>query len=316
MRWRLSLFVTLILGAVVSVPVSAQAIDPPAVYSHVALVRAEIELIRAEMGRPAASGTLFETRDAQPREVYFQALALFKRSDRLCFDICQVSEAAPRIPNESIAPRHVFEVVHAALGRLRHVKEKLGIPEQSAEPAPDAKLTPTDVFQSIMAANRQLNLLLDEPFSPSDAFEEVTLAVHHATRLRARFSGKQIPDTPSLERRKQPGEVFRELAQCFDTVRDIAKTSDVKTAELRYAEDDLESVGPSDVYDLAALIVAELAHLHLCLTDLAPPNDRYPPGRKYPAHVFQRTRLLQAILDDLQQQVEKNPSWLREGSGH
>ena len=86
----------------------------------------------------------------------------------------------------------------SSLARISHVKIHLGITQPSAQPAPDRSKTPTDVFGAIMQTNRQLNLLLDQPFSPAEVYEQVTLAMGYTARLRAQFPGDRIPETPPL----------------------------------------------------------------------------------------------------------------------
>lgn len=289
-------------------------IEPPDVFVRVTLVRDELELIRLEMGKPIATGTSIGIDGAQPREVFYQALTLFKKADRLCFQIARVAAPPPITPAEAIQPRHVLVVVNSALDRIMLVKKTLGITEQCVEIARESVKTPTDVFRSIIEADRQLHLLLDSPFSPSDVFHQVTLAVHHATRLRAHFPGKRVPNEPPLERRKRPLDVYRRLVGCYEQIREIAHASGLELAVLQPGDTDSTSVVPSDVYDVASLLVSELAHLNVLLSGEKPPDDSYPPGRKFPSHVFQRAGLLNSQLEELVRLARSNPSWLREAT--
>ena len=71
-------------------------------------------------------------------------------------------------------------------------------------------------------------------------------------------------------------------------------------------------IGPSDVYDLAALLVSELAHLHAQKTNALPPRRTFYPGRKLPSHVFQRVGVLSRQIDAIREMAEANPNWLTE----
>jgi len=285
-------------------------IGPPDVFIHVELVRSELELIRAEMGKPMPTGGAFEVEDAQPREVFFQARTLFKKADRLCFQITRDTMSVPDAPLGLLQPRHVYDMVGAVLARIRRVKKHLGIPERSIKIDRDDSKTPTDVFQSIVEANRQLNLLLDRPFLDQDSFQQVTLAFHHATRLRAHFPGRRIPGEETLERNKQPADVFYRLVRCYEIIRTLSRQSGIEIAKLRPSSLDSEQILPSDVYDLASLVVTELAHLHQLLTGEKPADSSYPPGRKFPSHVYQRAGILESQLRALAKLVEKDPNWL------
>ncbi|MDH3772612.1 MAG: hypothetical protein OET79_16760, partial [Nitrospirota bacterium] len=119
--------------------------------------------------------------------------------------------------------------------------------------------------------------------------------------------------SPPFERGKQPGEVFLRLVQCFKHVEEIARLSgtavlhlDAKAAN-RAVED--FTIQPSDVYDLATLLVSDLTYLYGRLKDV-PPLPSVPfPGRKFPSHVYQEAGVLLDHLRALEQQVRANPNW-------
>ena len=60
---------------------------------------------------------------------------------------------------------------------------------------------------------------------------------------------------------KRPADVITRLAQCVELVRSIAEAEGLPALQLRLDESSLEAVSPSDVYDIATLLVAELAYL-------------------------------------------------------
>lgn len=215
---------------------SEQPLQPADVYARVDVLRQELELIRLEMGRPRDGFVQFRVANVAPREVFFQALTLFGKSNQLSYEMNRLDEAAPETPAGEILPKHVYGVVEAALRQLRRVKEKLGIVETATPPAVDPSKTPTDVFTSIVAASRQLNRLLEQQYTPSDVYEQVTLAVGYTSRQ----------------------------VDCFKLVATIARQSDLRIARLSPVDErDLTGIPPSDVYDLATLVVSELAYLPL-----------------------------------------------------
>ncbi len=290
-----------------------QEIEPPDVFVRIALLRSELELIRYEMGKPQNHQPEIEVTNAAPREVFFQALTLFRKADRLCFEQIRERVPLPETSTGEIRPPHVFAVVDAALGRVRRVKAKLGIGEQSQEMPRDATKTPTHVFRAIVQANRQLNLLLDQQFAPSDVYQQVTLAISYGSRLRARFpEATPIPEAPPFEGGKRPADVYRRLVGCFEQTRRIAEHSRLKVLELKVGGEHLEEVTPSDVYDLASLLVSELAYLHSKLQDAKPPHETYYPGRKFPSHVYQRVGILDALLLELLRWADEAPNWLHQ----
>ena len=289
---------------------TSKPIEPADVFVLVGVVRAELELIRIEMGKPSDAAEQINVTNAAPREVFFQALSLFRKANRLCYEHTRTDLSEPSSPTDAIRPQHVYGVVEAALNQIRKVKGQLGIPERVVMPARDDSRTPTDVFRSILLASRQLNTLLDRQFTPSDVFEQVTLSVSLGARLLARFpDAARIPPTPPYERRKKPTDAFSLLIECFQVVRSIASISDLPIATLARVEND-EVVNPGDVYGMATLLVSELVYLHARDADSEPPVQTYYPGRKVPADVYQRTGILLTQLRSLEKLARAHPDWL------
>lgn len=247
----------------------APPIGPPDVYIRTLLVQDELELIRLEMGKPKDTRRELQVTEAEPREVFFQALTLFHKANRLSFDLTRERAELPEKPVGTPRPADVRAVVDAVLAQLQRVKAALGSFEQSLEKPRDAAVTPSDVFRSIVQANRQVNLLLDRHTAPSDVFQQVTLAVSYAAQLRTRFPGTRMPETPTYERRKRPADVYHRLIECFSRVRTIMAHSGFSALTLGQHP---EAVNPSDVYDIASLIVAELSFLHAQLGDVLAPR--------------------------------------------
>jgi hypothetical protein len=289
-------------------PGSPKAIEPADVYVRVTLLRSEIDLIRSQLGKPANIQPPIQILNAAPREVFYQAVTLFRKVDRLSFELTRQSASIPQTPAESILPYHVREVIDQTIVRVKFMKEKLGIKSVADAKTRDPTITSTEVFQSIVQANRQVNLLLRKQLSPSDIYRQITLAVGYTARLRAIFPGRRIPQIPDPEPDRTLPGVHQVLMQSFQIVRAIAKASDIKILELRDALH--ENVTLSDTYDIASLLVSELAFLHKQLEGMKPPRPVVYPGPKTPSQVYQRAMLLQVQLNELRHWVDQTPLWL------
>ncbi|MCK5433019.1 MAG: hypothetical protein KAJ03_09755, partial [Gammaproteobacteria bacterium] len=110
---------------------------------------------------------------------------------------------------------------------------------------------------------------------------------------------------------KRPSDVYRLLIGCYELTRQIAVTSGLSMLTLKSSESQFDTVTPSDVYDIASLVVSELAYLYAQMEEAQPPYEVYNPGRKLPSHVYQRAGILEKQLIDLQQRVNKTPNWLK-----
>ena len=307
------LFVPTMVGAALAVvSKESKQVTPSHVFVHVGTVRSELEALRFVMGRPKNEQPELNVKGAAPRDVYFQALTLFQKADRLCFEHTRQRATPPALPIDNITAGDVHEVVNAALKCVRRVRAKYGDDTNSVPIAHDPTKQPSEVFKSIVQANRQLNLMLERRFSPSDVFQQVTLAVGYSARLLERFpDATTIPDEPAFEKGKRPADVYRRLLGCVERVRRIARSSGLEVLELQIDENQIWKAEPSDVYDVASLIVAELAYLHSQLPDLKPPRAVYYVGRKFPSHVFQRAGILDRQLMELERHMQEHSNWLK-----
>lgn len=301
-------------------PLSAEGIIPADVLARVELLRNELELIRFEMGQAKVQPIEIAVSDASPREVIFQAITLFRKMNQLSFEMTgdpgpQLVIRLPR-PPEEIRPYHVWRVVDGAYQHLLALKEQLGITQPIEEKLQDASTTPTDVFHAIAEANRQLALLLKLPPSSGDVFHQVTVATYLAARLLEQFPGATpMPAAPAFEAGKRPVDVYNRLVQCYARVRAIGEQSGVQTMKLEMV--DLEAtvggaaqIKPSDVYDMAILLVSELVYLHARVAESEAPAASYEPGLKLPAHAYQRAGLLLRQLRELEEHAAASPDWL------
>ena len=293
---------------------AAVAVQPADVLVGVRQLQADLELLRSYMGRPAST-LEFTVSAAAPREVYFQALTLFRKSNRLTFEHVQKRAAQPADPDGTIEPRHVLSVVNASRQRIQLVKQHYNIDARVEVPEKDPAKTPSDVFMAIVAANRQLNALLDQPFSPGDVYQQVMRANVYASRLIRLLPGSPAaPQPPDVEPGKIPADVYRRLLESFGTVQAIFRATELKTLDLKLSDELIDEVTPSDVYDIASLVASELSYLHQLRGDDQPPPRVFFPGRKFPSHVYQQAERLRRQLEVLREYVEEHPDWLEEGT--
>lgn len=293
----------------------AQPADLAQVAARVQVLRSELELLRYEMGAPATNEIGFDVHDVELREVYFQALTLVRKADRLLFEQLRGRLSVPATLPEPVRAGDVLGAVDHALEGLLQVKRAAGITGSARETPRAGEGGPTELFLSLLQANRQLNLLLEYRFTPSDVHEQITLAIGYASRLLRRFrAGPTIPPEPPLERGKRPADVYVRMLGCLEKTGRIAGRSGLQMLSLGVGSEALEQITPSDVFDLASLLVSELAFLEAQAEESGPPIETYYPGRVFPSHAFQRAGILQSQLEELEGLVEQNPRWLKNGT--
>lgn len=292
--------------------VAPETITPGDVFARVQLIRKELDDLRFEMGKPATREVGLLVEKATPHEVFFQAKTMERKMARLVGELTGTEEKV----DDQDTPRaihsfHSWNIADRVLHQILLLKTQLEIPGENSEALPDPETTPTQVFFVIGLANQQLNRLLTHQFSPYDVIGQVTLGIRYVTSLLHRFPAAADALTfPEREHGREPWDVFYRLSECDGELGDIARTSKVNMLTLATQNLDRPLIQPNDVYDLATLIVSELAYLqgHLPQADL--PEMAPPPRPIVPSHVYRHAGGLLSQLRELKKQVQANPGWL------
>jgi hypothetical protein len=269
-------------------------IQPGHCYARAQRLLGELELVREEMGRTKDARPAPEITNAAPREVYFEAITAWDKVTRLADELgARTVRHAPPTPNlRELKPGHVLQLLDSVLAHVEDVKLRLQIGEKANEPAFDSSKQPSDVLATLVRVNRELSRVLERPFAPSDVYRSVALASAYATRAGG------IADTATFERKKRPADCYAKLEQCLELLGTILTKRGETALTSRGTPSDIQ---PTDVYDLANLVLGEVAFLH-ALTAGAPPLHAFEPngaGHRLPAHVYQLARTLEAQLSAL-----------------
>ncbi len=295
-------------------PIMPEGIQPADVLSRVELLRDELARLQFEMGRGQDHSIALTATDVAPREVIFQAFTLLDKANQLHHELngTRPANIKIRLPR-TILPFHVWTVVNGAYEHVRESLRSLGITTPLEEQLQPQSVTPSDVFNAIVLASRQFDrLILREPRS-ADVFLRITEATLRAQRLLRRFGDPMaMPAAPALEHGKRPAAVYDRLLECFALVRAIIDRSGIEALQLtatRRGNETGVEIGPPHVYDLATLIVSELAYLENRLA-LRGANVTPEPGPKLPSHVHQRAGILLLQLKALEKHVQEHPNWL------
>jgi hypothetical protein len=252
---------------------------------------AETRAIREEMGRSEDTRAIPEITGAEPREVYFAAIVAWRKAARLASELGV--EAARRLPPtpslRDLRPGHVLQVLEGAGAQLDDIKQRLSIGERAPDAPIETSRQPSDVLMTVVRINRELSRALERPFTPSDVFTTVSLASRYAERLGA------TANPAPFERSRQPAHCYERLDACLTKAAALVAKRGGKALAARGAPEDVQ---PGDVYDLANLVLGELAYLHALTPDAQPLYAFEPPtgGHRLPAHVHQLARTLEAQL--------------------
>ena len=286
-------------------------VTPTDVYQRVVEVSAEVDLIQLEMGVRDPAKPEVAISGAQPREVYFQALTLYEKTNRLLFEqLRERGNAIPPLPKK-IAPDAVLTIVNHTLELVLRLKQSLGITETVPLEVSNSARTPSDVYKLVIRVNQTLNSLLQQRFAPGEVYQQLTYGVGLTSSILATVVstdrlGKELPLVP----RKTPVDVYRKLLAIYAIIHETLKLSGQECLVIGPAESKRDDVIPSDVYDLASLLVSQLSYLHSITPRVGTPKESYYPGNKLPSHVYQRAGRLESQVNTLHTYVLAHPAWL------
>ena len=293
-------FIALAHGAETSQPAPANAETDAAFAAKIVAFSRDLERLRRFMGGSKASELDIGIRDAMPRDLYFQTLTLWEQTDQLSFEILRTRAKPAPVPAGAIGPQDALKRIQDAHQQLRQIMQQLQIADVS-DLADGNDTTPTDHFNALLNLNRQLNLLLERHISPSDVYQQVTLAIGYSARLLARYpDAVRIPEAPLFEPDKLPRDVYLRLTECLQGIVRVFDRLGLAVLKIDTRQTDLDRLQPSDVYLIATLIVSQLDFLHNHLGIVQPPPQPLYPGLKFPAHTYQRAAILQAQLHQLE----------------
>lgn len=266
-------------------------VQPAHCYARAQRLLAEVTLVREELGRPEDGRPVPEVTGAHPREVYFEAIASWRKAERLAREVGVRTTRAPdgSLSLRDIRPGHVLRMIDSVLAEVEDIKQQLQITERAEEPALEPARQPSDVLATLVRANRELSRALERPFAPSDVYQAVAQASALATRLGA------VAAPAAHERRKRPVNCYEKLSACLTAV---AAKIEARGEHALAARGTPPDVLPGDVYDLASLVLGEVAYLHALAPDAAALHafEPGPTGYRTPSDVYQLASTLESQL--------------------
>jgi len=280
----------------------AQTIENKDVYVLANQLADEVELIREVMGRPYDDSPRLPVSEASEFEVFFQAQTLFRKANQLAYEIAGAPrQSAGPAPTGDVQPADVHALVASALEQIRLVSIELGISEEVPLEVRDAGISPTGNFLIIIDINRQLNLLISTTIRSADVYEEVSFAVVYTAGILARVTGSgELPEAV-FEGHKRPSDNYRQLLECIEIVNRIAPKAGVSVLGISSRRNLPDDVEPGHVYDIANILVADLAMLAKELdAERARPALGPTPKHIFPSHVYERTGVLLKQLQQLE----------------
>lgn len=261
----------------------------------------DLDAVRAYMGKPIGNSDRFRSEYAAPRHVYYQAQIMFRKANRLGMQLAGGARRAPPPAPEDlmILPEDVLRVVQLAQAELELIREAIGIEIDVPAPARNARAQPTDVFEEIVAVNRQLNQMVAIPYGPPDANEQMVLASTFLAQVLAAAGREPRPDVEFVPN-GTPIDVYNRLIECLVLNHEIGETLGIETLEIIARNVRRDRSSAADNYDIATMLMSDIAYW----TDALDRNASYSPDPEtlrhiFPAHVLRSATILRNQLEQM-----------------
>ncbi len=292
----------LVIIALVLLPGAASASNGEAtslsLQLHVQKISATLAFIADEMGVEQTKRPPISVTRVSPREVYFQATTLYDKSAQLMFEF--TSEQSDEIETlmADAGQQDVLDILILVEKHLDKVTAAIGGRPSGASLNADRTESIADIFQLIVDLNRKVNNLLDYRYSPSNVHQKVTEAISVASAILGSRGGEKTVFYPDRkQRKKRPRDIYHKIASMYDKMIPIMEQMGKTCLILGDMEKTRKDVLPSDVYDLAVLVVSQLKYMHSLIPDARPIRDSYYPGKVLPSDVYQRLTVLEKQID-------------------
>ncbi|MCF6765798.1 hypothetical protein L3V82_08430 [Thiotrichales bacterium 19S3-7] len=292
-----------------------QVITPSNVLAQVNTINAELELIRQAMGKPMIDNPPYQVKNASPREVYFEAQALFDKANRLTYEITGVYVHTPMISyQKNLKPKDVLNVVNQALSCINLISQALSIDTSAIEKQTNESATPTDVFNRIIFVNAMLDHLLYQKTSPADVYEQVTLSLEYVNELLSHFDTTTKVTKPEFIANKTPKDVFFELVNCLKIIKELAISANIQMLSVNDQLVAQSNITPNDVYNISKVILAEIKYLDNHIIGDMPKRKIFShyPSYKTPSQVYQQAAYLRLKLKLLEKTFAQHPNWINQ----
>ncbi len=279
---------------------NSSAVTPADVFIELQRVEQMIDRLSRHMGIREPEALDIKISNAAPHDVYFQVRTLAIRANRLSFERIRRDTPTPPLPDREIRPTELRLMVIEALRALHNVSMEFDL--QITHPVLKVQkgITPSDVFMATMSVNRHLNALLERRFAPEEVYGVVNLGISYASNMLTDFpEAIHIPKKAPYEKDKRPLDVYYRLYTCLQLINQIYQAKGMEILEIDIGSIEQENITPSDVFDMASLVVARLDFLHKRSSSRRQPRESYFPGRKFPSDVFQQASILEQQLVSL-----------------
>ena len=237
----------------------------------------------------------------QSIHVYSKGLEVLTKVSRIQSKLGMQAVEVGTIPLVRVTPSQVFGLTQRILTELRRIKSNLGVSTSIQPAAFVGNKQPSHVYRNMWRASYMLDAMV-KAIKPSDVYgrglyinNELDIIAKH---LQVSLDGIK---EPRRKERIRPKQVAERVIRNYYNLSRLQDKLGMPKARIQGIS--LERIRPSDVYDLAGMLIAELVliKVHLGITTVAVPTS--PVDGKQPADVLVQMELAGKKIAQIQRQM-------------
>lgn len=188
---------------------------------------------------------------------------------------------------------------------MRRIKEGLDIASKIQVPPYASGKTPSEVYHNISIASSLLDGVVGRSLSLNDVFRNTQYVEDEMELIAANLGVILETELPPVKSRKFPKDVAQQVYLAVQKLVKLQKALKMNASIVPKLT--LVRITPSEIYDAANVLMAELVRIKHHLKIDQPRKSRTLPFGKYPNDVYASMRLINRNLDKLQSSVAN--SW-------
>jgi hypothetical protein len=249
----------------------------------------------------------------QLHSLYFQVLSLKRRSSIHSFEQLRLVNELQQLFDASVYSNIDSQIILDLLDQIESELLEVAKNKKVQLPKLEAKMvsavSASDVFVSLLSANREFDNLLIQGFQPNDVYQQVVQAINVTIQLLNHFDAAiTVQKEPVYQYGKKPSDVWLKLHENMQILNQIAQKKGHIVFNLDIKDLSTDHILPRDVFQLATTIVSELSFLHHVIGSREPGIESVYVTNKTPSDVYQKASLLQEQLKMLLEASQQSKS--------
>jgi len=278
-------------------PVEWGSVTPSHVYQVTEQIIEEIDILRDAIGVMDIPVDPEPQNSRAPIHSYTKALEVMEKISRAERKLGMAPVEVGQLPIQVIIPEDVQRYTTTILTELQKIKQQLAIEDSSEEARFVGGKTSNDVYENLWIASYLLDGIVGNPLTPNDVHRTLDYVLEDMNLISTKMKLPLELALPDVKGRKRPKDVTQQGLLVLYKAVNLQTRLGMDASNVPNVL--LVRVTPSDTYDIANTLLAELMRIKLEMEILVPHDTKRLPSGIKANDTFAQMRLIGTNLDQL-----------------